>query len=119
MPYAAAVAVVTVRHRLTFVIDAAARIAIAGIAGSRYVIAFEPERQNFGKLCGNLLLDRVANVTPCFFPLSNYEAFAPFYVHRTAQAAISQLHFHALDTPAHLKHMQVSGFRVEGLRAKR
>ena len=61
----------------------------------------------------------VANVTPCFFPLSNYEAFAPFYVHRTAQAAISQLHFHALDTPAHLKHMQVSGFRVEGLRAKR
>ena len=61
----------------------------------------------------NLLLDRVANVAPCFFPLSKDEAFAPFYVHRTAQAAISQLHFHALDTPAHLKHMQVSEFRIE------
>jgi hypothetical protein len=104
--------------------DVGANIGLHSLYGGKLraacrVFAFEPESQNFGKLCGNLLLDRVANVTPCFFPLSNYEAFAPFYVHRTAQAAINQLHFHALDTPAHLKHMQVSGFRVEGLRAKR
>ena len=27
------------------------------------------------------LLNRVENVTPCFFPLSSHEAFAPFYVY--------------------------------------
>jgi FkbM family methyltransferase len=45
------------------------------------VFAFEPESHNFGSLCGNLLLNRVENVTPCFFPLSSQEAFAPFYVY--------------------------------------
>jgi FkbM family methyltransferase len=45
------------------------------------VFAFEPESHNFGNLCGNLLLNRVENVTPCFFPLSSHEAFAPFYVY--------------------------------------
>jgi FkbM family methyltransferase len=45
------------------------------------VFAFEPESHNFGNLCGNLVLNRVENVTPCFFPLANHEAFAPFYVY--------------------------------------
>jgi len=45
------------------------------------VFAFEPESHNFGNLCENLLLNRAENVTPCFFPLSNHEAFAPFYVY--------------------------------------
>lgn len=45
------------------------------------VFAFEPESHNFGSLCGNLLLNRIENVTPCFFPLSSHEAFAPFYVY--------------------------------------
>jgi len=45
------------------------------------VFAFEPESHNFGSLCGNLLLNGVKNVTPCFFPLSSHEAFAPFYVY--------------------------------------
>jgi FkbM family methyltransferase len=45
------------------------------------VFAFEPESHNFGNLCENLLLNRVENVKPCFFPLSNQEAFAPFYVY--------------------------------------
>jgi FkbM family methyltransferase len=45
------------------------------------VFAFEPESHNFGSLCGNLLLNRVENVTPCFFPLSSHEDFAPFYVY--------------------------------------
>jgi FkbM family methyltransferase len=45
------------------------------------VFAFEPESHNFGNLCGNLLLNRVENVTPCFFPLSSHESFAPFYVY--------------------------------------
>ena len=49
-------------------------------SGSR-VFAFEPESHNFGNLCGNLLLNRVENVTPCFFPLSSHETFAPFYVY--------------------------------------
>ena len=45
------------------------------------VFAFEPESHNFGNLCGNLLLNGAENVTPCFFPLSSHEAFAPFYVY--------------------------------------
>jgi FkbM family methyltransferase len=45
------------------------------------VFAFEPESHNFGNLCGNLLLNGLKNVTPCFFPLSSHEAFAPFYVY--------------------------------------
>lgn len=45
------------------------------------VFAFEPESHNFGNLCGNLLLNRIENVTPCFFPLSSHEEFAPFYVY--------------------------------------
>lgn len=45
------------------------------------VFAFEPESHNFGNLCENLLLNRVENVTPCFFPLSSHETFAPFYVY--------------------------------------
>src|SRR5689334_19643294 len=45
------------------------------------VFAFEPESHNFGNLCGNLLLNRVENVMPCFFPLSSQEVFAPFYVY--------------------------------------
>jgi FkbM family methyltransferase len=45
------------------------------------VFAFEPESHNFGNLCGNLLLNRVENITPCFFPLSSHESFAPFYVY--------------------------------------
>jgi FkbM family methyltransferase len=45
------------------------------------IFAFEPESHNFGNLCGNLLLNRVENVTPCFFPLSSHEEFAPFYVY--------------------------------------
>jgi FkbM family methyltransferase len=45
------------------------------------VFAFEPESHNFGNLCGNILLNRVENVTPCFFPLSSHESFAPFYVY--------------------------------------
>lgn len=45
------------------------------------VFAFEPESHNFGNLCGNLLLNRVENVTSCFFPLSSHENFAPFYVY--------------------------------------
>jgi FkbM family methyltransferase len=45
------------------------------------VFAFEPESHNFGNLCGNLLLNRIENVMPCFFPLSSQEVFAPFYVY--------------------------------------
>jgi len=53
----------------------------AKLRPSCHVFAFEPESHNFGNLCGNLLLNRVENVTPCFFPLSSHEAFAPFYVY--------------------------------------
>jgi FkbM family methyltransferase len=53
----------------------------AKLSPSCRVFAFEPESHNFGNLCGNLLLNRVENVTPCFFPLSSHEAFASFYIY--------------------------------------
>jgi len=63
------------------------------------VFAFEPESHNFGSLCGNLLLNRVENVTPCFFPLSSYEAFAPFYVYDLRPGGA----LHSLGRPSSLR----------------
>lgn len=44
------------------------------------VYAFEPESQNFSRLCWNLTLNGVTNVIPCNFPLSDREAFDVLYV---------------------------------------
>jgi FkbM family methyltransferase len=63
------------------------------------VFAFEPESHNFGSLCGNLLLNRVENVTPCFFPLSSHEAFAPFYVYDLRAGGA----LHSLERPSPLR----------------
>jgi FkbM family methyltransferase len=63
------------------------------------VFAFEPESHNFGNLCGNLLLNRVENVTPCFFPLSSHEAFAPFYVYDVRPGGA----LHSLGRPSPLR----------------
>jgi len=64
------------------------------------VFAFEPESHNFGNLCGNLLLNRVENVTPCFFPLSSHEAFAPFYVYDLRPGGA----LHSLGRPSPLRN---------------
>ena len=66
--------------------DVGANIGLYSLYAAKFqpscrVFAFEPESHNFASLCGNLLLNRVENVTPCFFPLSSHEAFAPFYVY--------------------------------------
>jgi len=53
----------------------------AKLRPSSRVFAFEPESHNFSSLCRNLLLNGVSNVTPCSFPLSDREAFEPFYVY--------------------------------------
>jgi FkbM family methyltransferase len=63
------------------------------------VFAFEPESHNFGSLCGNLLLNRVGNVTPCFFPLSSHETFAPFYVYDLRAGGA----LHSLGRPSSLR----------------
>ncbi len=44
------------------------------------VYAFEPAAQNFSRLCRNLALNGLENVTPCNFPLSDKEAFERFFV---------------------------------------
>jgi len=63
------------------------------------VFAFEPESHNFGSLCGNLLLNRVENVTPCFFPLSSQETFAPLYVYDLRSGGA----LHSLGRPSSLR----------------
>ena len=44
------------------------------------VYAFEPEAQNFSRLCRNIVLNSADNIIPCCFPLSDREAFDYFYV---------------------------------------
>jgi FkbM family methyltransferase len=63
------------------------------------VFAFEPESHNFGSLCGNLLLNQVENATPCFFPLSSHETFAPFYVYDLRPGGA----LHSLGRPSFLR----------------
>jgi FkbM family methyltransferase len=44
------------------------------------IFSFEPESQNYARLCKNIALNAVANVVPCSFPLSDREAFDYFRV---------------------------------------
>ncbi len=46
------------------------------------IYAFEPESQNFARLCQNIVLNGTTNITPCNFLLSDREAFDLFYVSR-------------------------------------
>lgn len=84
--------------------DVGANIGLYSLYAARFrpacrVFAFEPESHNFGNLCGNLLLNRVKNVTPCFFPLANHEAFAPFYVYDLRPGGA----LHSLGRPSSLR----------------
>src|SRR5215831_5120059 len=45
------------------------------------VYAFEPESHNFSSLCRNVLLNRLDNVVPCGFPLSDHEGFELLHVY--------------------------------------
>lgn len=44
------------------------------------IYAFEPESQNFSRLCRNIVLNKIMNIVPCNFPLADEEAFDMFYV---------------------------------------
>lgn len=44
------------------------------------VYSFEPESQNFARLCQNIVLNGLKNVTPCSFPLADGERIDVFYV---------------------------------------
>lgn len=44
------------------------------------VYSFEPESQNFGRLCRNIVLNALPNIVPCNFPLCDREGFDWFYV---------------------------------------
>jgi FkbM family methyltransferase len=54
------------------------------------VYAFEPESQNYARLCANIVLNRLQNVIPCNAPLAERERLDYFYV-RSWQAG-SALH---------------------------
>jgi len=45
------------------------------------VYAFEPESQNFARLCRNVVLNQVSNLLPCNFPLADCSKFDVFHVH--------------------------------------
>nr|MBI3612068.1 FkbM family methyltransferase [Nitrospirota bacterium] len=63
------------------------------------VYAFEPESQNFGRLCRNLALNEATNVIPCNCALSNREAFDFFYVGELQAGAA----LHSLGRPSALR----------------
>jgi len=44
------------------------------------IFAFEPEAQNYARLCQNLVDNGVKNVTPCNFPLDEKTRYGTFYV---------------------------------------
>jgi len=44
------------------------------------IFSFEPESQNYARLCRNVFMNDVTNVIPCSFPLSDREAFDYFRV---------------------------------------
>ncbi len=44
------------------------------------IYAFEPESQNYARLCQNIVLNGVANILPCNFALSDRQTFGLFYV---------------------------------------
>ncbi len=46
------------------------------------VYAFEPESQNFARLCQNIVLNGANNIVPCNFPLADREVLDYFYVNR-------------------------------------
>jgi len=60
------------------------------------VYAFEPEAQNFSRLCANILLNKLDNITPCNFPLSDREAFSLFHVREVQPGAA----LHSLGAPS-------------------
>jgi FkbM family methyltransferase len=45
------------------------------------IYAFEPESQNFSRLCRNVVLNNVSNLVPCGFPLADRSKVDLFYVH--------------------------------------
>lgn len=60
------------------------------------VYSFEPESQNFSRLCRNIVINALPNIIPCNFPLSDREAFDLFYV-GTIQAGAA---LHSLGRPS-------------------
>ena len=44
------------------------------------VYAFEPESQNFARLCSNIARNNITNIIPCNFPLARFETFDYFHV---------------------------------------
>ncbi len=63
------------------------------------VYAFEPESHNFSSLCRNVLLNRLENVTPCAFPLSDREGFELLHVYGLEPGAA----LHSLGSPSPLR----------------
>ena len=57
----------------------------AKLSPSCTVFSFEPEAQNYSRLCNNIVLNGVSNIVPCNFPLSDREAFDFFYVREKDQ----------------------------------
>lgn len=44
------------------------------------IYSFEPESQNYARLCNNIVLNAITNIIPCNFPLSDRETFDLFCV---------------------------------------
>ena len=63
------------------------------------VYAFEPESHNFSSLCRNIVLNRLQNVVPCAFPLSDHEGFELLHVYGLEPGAA----LHSLGAPSPLR----------------
>ncbi|MDA2909539.1 FkbM family methyltransferase [Nitrospiraceae bacterium AH_259_D15_M11_P09] len=65
--------------------DVGANIGLYSLYAAKFnpqctVYAFEPESQNFARLCTNISINGLTNIIPCNFPLARRETFDFFYV---------------------------------------
>lgn len=52
----------------------------AKVSPDSKILAFEPESQNFSRLCKNIVLNQLNNIMPICTPLSDSDRFGNFYV---------------------------------------
>ena len=81
--------------------DVGANIGLYSIYAAKFrprcqIYAFEPEGQNYSRLCLNLYLNNAANVIPCNFALSDRQTFDLFYVGALAPGSA----LHSLSLPS-------------------
>ncbi len=77
------------------------------------IYAFEPESQNFARLCRNIYLNGIQNIIPCNFAISDKQSFDFYYVGETEVG--SALHSFGSQTKDFKFKQGAVSFSIDGL----